>query len=189
MRKAPKGRRTEQDVHGQDSGRDGQKSQLHGQERWSQESSPPWKKIDRKATSALAWFYCFNSWFYKNPPGGMHSWGKFWTKDTKRPKSQLALLKSLEKKQDVGSKSWVLGMPPALNATGGGHLCQPSSPGHTHTLAAYKEKPRHPHPLAARGSEQVSKGNCCLSSILSAAAGAPIKPCLKWRGKKCPLFL
>ena len=125
MRKAPKGRRTEQDVHGQDSGRDGQKSQLHGQERWSQESSPPWKKIDRKATSALAWFYCFNSWFYKNPPGGMHSWGKFWTKDTKRPKSQLALLKSLEQKQDVESKSWVLGMPPALKATGGATSASP----------------------------------------------------------------
>ena len=59
------------------------------------------------------------------PAGGMHSWGKFWTKDIKRPKSQLPLLKSLEQKQDVGSKSWVLGMPPALNATGGATSASP----------------------------------------------------------------
>ena len=36
-------------------------------------------------------------------------------KETKKP--QLPLLKSLEKKQGVGSKSWVLRMPPAHNTT------------------------------------------------------------------------
>ena len=83
----------------------------------------------------------------------MHSWDKFWTKDTKRPKSQLPLLKSLEQKQDVGSKSWVLSVPPQSTPLegGGGHLRQPSSPGHTRTLTSYEENPCHPLPLPARG--------------------------------------
>ena len=53
----------------------------------------------------------------------MRSWGKFWTqriqrdqKKTPKP-TQLPLLKSLEQKQGVGSKSRVLRMPPARNAT------------------------------------------------------------------------
>lgn len=44
-----------EDAHGQDSGRDGKRSQLRGQERWSQECSPPLKRVD--GTSAMAWFY------------------------------------------------------------------------------------------------------------------------------------
>ena len=51
----------------------------------------------------------------------MHSWGKFWTKDTKRPKKpQLPLLKSQEQKQGVGDKSRALRMPPAINTTKAG---------------------------------------------------------------------
>ena len=51
----------------------------------------------------------------------MCSWGKFWTKDTKRPKKkpQLPLLKSWEQKQGVGGKSRALRMPPARNTTKG----------------------------------------------------------------------
>ena len=48
----------------------------------------------------------------------MSSWGKFWTKDTNRPKKpQQPLLKSLEQKQGVLSKSKTLSMPSALNTT------------------------------------------------------------------------
>ena len=43
----------------------------------------------------------------------MHIWGKFWTKDTKRPKTQLSVLKSLEQNQGVGNKSRALSMSPA----------------------------------------------------------------------------
>ena len=51
----------------------------------------------------------------------MCSWGKFWTKDTKRPKNPTATSEEpgAEQKQGVGSKSRVLSMPPALNTTRG----------------------------------------------------------------------
>ena len=45
----------------------------------------------------------------------MCSWGKLWTKDAKKPKTQLSFLKSLEQKLGVGSKSRVLSLPPELN--------------------------------------------------------------------------
>ena len=73
----------------------------------------------------------------------VHSWGKFWTKDTKRPKkAQLPLLKSREQKQGVGSKSGVLRMPPALNTTKwwAEHLSHPSGP-------TPGPIPTYPHPI------------------------------------------
>ena len=47
----------------------------------------------------------------------MCSWGKLWTKDAKKPETQLSILKSLEQKLGVGSKSRVLSLPPELNTT------------------------------------------------------------------------
>ena len=169
MCKAPKGRRTEEDVHGQDSGRDGQKSQLHGQERWSQESSPPWKKIDRKGTSALSWFYCFNSWFYKNAPSWGHAQlGQILDKRYKKTKIPAATFEEPGAKAGCWEQKLGTGYAPYTQRHRGGHLCQPSSPGHTHTLTAYKEKPRHPHPLATRGVSKWARETavCLLSSLL-----------------------
>ena len=48
------------------------------------------------------------------------SWGKLWTtRDKKTKKTQLPLLRSQEKKQDVEIKSWVLCMSPEHNTTKG----------------------------------------------------------------------
>ena len=47
----------------------------------------------------------------------MCSWGKLWTKDAKKPETQLSILKSLEQKLGGGSKSRVLSLPPELNTT------------------------------------------------------------------------
>ena len=51
-------------------------------------------------------------------------------------------------------------------------------PGHSSTLIPYREQVP---PLPGQGS---SKGTCCLLSFSSAAAGAPVKPCLKGKKKK-----
>ena len=111
-----------------------------------------------KVRQAGTWdplLHCCNACTWKNVPQSnkiqrnykglkitacMYSWGKFWTKDIKKP--QLPLLKSREQKQGVRSKSRVLHMRPALNTT--------------------KGVGRPPKPLP------------------TAAAGAPIKPCLNF---------
>ena len=71
------------------------------------------------------------------------SWDRFWTKDTKRPKTQLPFLKNLEQNlsearigycacplHSTSPKEWVK------------HLSHPSglTPGHTFTLILYKEQ-------------------------------------------------
>lgn len=187
MRKVPKGRRTEEDAHGQDSGRDGKNSQLHGQERWSQESSPPWKKIDRKGTSA-ARFYCFNFDSIKKPLGactvGTNSDKRY--KETKIP---TATFEEPGAKAGCWEQSWVLSMPPHSTAPEGvgGHLRQPSSPGHTRTLSSYKGKPCHP-PTPA-GSEQVSKGNWVIFLRSSLLQQGPNKALPEMKGKNKHLLL
>ena len=106
------------------------------------------------------------------------SQGKFWTKDTKTKKIQLPLLKSPEQKQGVGSKSRYCACPQHTTPAKGwaNHLSHPSSwtPGHTVTLTPYKEQ-GYP-----RLRERASKEACCLFLLPSAAAEAPIKPCLNF---------
>ena len=88
----------------------------------------------------------------------MCSWGKFWIKDTKGPKTQLPLLKSLEQKSrgseaKAGSCAWPLHTIPPK-----GWANHPSSPtpGHTPTLIPYKERAHpHPHSTQKRAREPV----------------------------------
>ena len=90
------------------------------------------------------------------------SWDKFWTQKIQRDQeTQLPLLKSLEQKQGVGSKSKVLRMPPAHTTTYGvgKHLSHPS--GDTPTLTPYKE-PACP----CSGSEQTRESVVCSRSPL-----------------------
>ena len=109
----------------------------------------------------------------------MQQFGKFCIeryKKTKKP--PLPLLKNQEQKLDVGSKSIVLNMPPALNTPKGWaeHPSHPSNltPGHTPTLTPCTE-PAYPPLWGA------SKRACYLFSIPSAAgAVTPVKPCLKF---------
>ena len=112
-------------------------------------TSPPAKKMQRNDVG-LKRTLC------------MSSWGKFWTKKKRDQKTQLSLLKSLEQKQGVGSKSRVLGHgplhtpPPKVWAN---HLSHPSSltPGHTST--PHKEQ-------ACPASERTSKQRSLLFSPL-----------------------
>ena len=88
----------------------------------------------------------------------MHGWGKFWTKRYKDQKTQLPLLKCLEQKQGVGSKSRVLSAPCTRHYKRVGRLPKPPSsqtPRHTPTLTPWKEQA------------------CPLTT-----AEAPVKPCL-----------
>ena len=75
----------------------------------------------------------------------MSSCGKFWTKDTNRPKSQLPKAQSKSRESGVKSGSW--GCPLHTIPQGAGkQLGQPSSPppGKTHTFTPYKEQVRPP---------------------------------------------
>ena len=98
-----------------------------------------------------------------------HSWGKFWTKET-----QGAWSKSRGLGAKAGYCACPLHTPPPKGWAD--HQSHPSSPtpGHTLTLTLtlYKERARPPPQGAGK------QGTCCLFSLPSAAAGAPIKPCL-----------
>ena len=73
----------------------------------------------------------------------MHSWGKFWTKDTKRPNNNnnnnqtnpTATSEELSK-HNVGSKSRALHMPPSVTPPNrlAKLLCHPSGPTSRHIL-------------------------------------------------------
>ena len=95
----------------------------------------------------------------------------------KTEKAQLPLVKSLEQKPGVQSKSRVLCMPPELNTTWavGKPPSRPSrlTPGHTLIPTLYKERAHLP-----LGSEQAREPVVCSCSP-TAEAGAQIKPCLK----------
>ena len=72
----------------------------------------------------------------------MHIWGKFWSKDAKRPKYPKAILKSLEQNQGVGNKSRVLSMSPAPSRPEGWASHLSHLPGPTPGLT-----PTYPHPI------------------------------------------
>ena len=80
--------------------------------------------------------------------------------DKRDQNTQLPLLKSLEQKQGVGTKSRVLHIPPAPPKGWANHLNHPSSPrpGHTPTLIPYEERT-----CACSRSKQASKGTCLFS--------------------------
>ena len=67
-----------------------------------------------------------------------HWWGKFWTKDTKRPRNPSATFEE-PGAQSVGSKGRVLHTPPPTGWAK--HLSHPFGliPGHTPALTPYKE--------------------------------------------------
>ena len=96
----------------------------------------------------------------------VHSWlGQ--TLDQKIPKdqrTQLPILKGLEQRQGVGSKSKVLSMPPALGTTKGWahYLSHPSSqtPRHTPTLTPCKEQAC---PLTTADQESLAWISCLAS--------------------------
>ena len=100
----------------------------------------------------------------------MCSWGKFWTKDTKRPKIPNATFE--EPGAKAGYCAHTLHTPQSKGWAN--HLSHPSSPTprQTSTLNPHWEQ-APPLPW-----EQTSKGTCCLF-LLPSAAEAPIKPCLK----------
>ena len=101
----------------------------------------------------------------------MHSWGKFWTKDKKRPKNPTANF------EEPGAKTVYFVCPLHIPPTRewAKHLSQPSgpTPRHTPTLTLYKERARPPS-----GSGKL--GHRLLVLAPPAAAGAPIKPCLNF---------
>ena len=99
----------------------------------------------------------------------LHSWGKFWTQKIQRdPTNALSLLKSLEPKQGIRSKSRVLHKPPAHN-TIKGWAKQPSlTPGHTPTLTQKKER------LSA-SQEVDEQGNLLFILALCCCSGGPSK--------------
>ena len=97
----------------------------------------------------------------------MHSWGKFWTKDIKRPKKpNCHFLMSHEQKQGVGSKSRVLCMPSAHSTTKGwtNHLSHPSSATPwTHSYRCPHIRNELASPFGERSREPV---NCSRSRLL-----------------------
>ena len=98
-------------------------------------------------------------------------------KDTKRPKTQVPLLKSPERKQRVASKSRVLSMPPAQHTTRGvGKTPKPppAPPLDTPLLSLPRRNRLATPPQGA------SKGTCYLFSLPAATAGAPVKTCLNF---------
>lgn len=98
----------------------------------------------------------------------MHSEGKFWTKDVKRP--QTASFEALNQKKIVQSRSRVLHLPPAHSTTSATLRPEP-----WHTLPSrHVRKSRGPPPQ--RVSQQ---GNLLFVLAPPAAAGALINPCLK----------
>lgn len=114
----------------------------------------------------------------------MPSWGKFWTKDNKETKnSNCHFWRAWSKNRMLGTKTGYCACPlhstpPELWAN---LLSHPSIPNPGHTT--------HPYPNPIEGtslpplSQWVSKGTCCFW-LLPAAAGTPVKPCLK--KKKIP---
>ena len=93
----------------------------------------------------------------------MRSWGKFWTQKIQRDqKPQLPLLKSLEQKQGVGSKSRVLRMPPAHNPKGVGETPKPALPPDPWTRP-------YPHPIEGTSSAP-TQGSSKQGNLLFALA-------------------
>lgn len=90
----------------------------------------------------------------------------------KKKTKQKPTAPSPEHKQSIWSKSRLLDMPPAHNAT----ICHPCglTPGPTRTHAYIGNQ------LAPLTSKQASMGNCCLVLLSSATAVAPTKPCLNF---------
>ena len=79
----------------------------------------------------------------------MCSWGKFWTKDTKRPKNPTATFEVPGAKAGGwGAKAGYCPCPLHTTPPKGwaNYLSHPSgsTPGHTLTLTPYKEQARHP---------------------------------------------
>ena len=100
----------------------------------------------------------------------IHSWGKLWTKDAKRPKNPAATSEDPGAKTGCQEQKQVTEhlTPAAGWAEHVSHLFG-SNTGHFPNLTPCKEQ-------ACLSCQ--AKGNCCLFSLPSAAAGAPIKPCL-----------
>ena len=96
--------------------------------------------------------------------------------DKRDQNTQLPLLKSLEQKLGVGSKSRVLHTPPAPPQGWANHLSHPPAQyGHTSTLIPHEEQ-ACPCPRSKQAREPVCS---CLPSI-PASAGALIKLCLSF---------
>ena len=92
----------------------------------------------------------------------MHSWGNY-QQDTKRPKTQLLLLRG--KKQKQGTMH--------APCTQHHQATSDPTPGPAPTLPPYKG-------LACHLPQGVSKGNSYLFLLLNAAARVPIKLCLSF---------
>ena len=107
----------------------------------------------------------------------MSSWGKFWTKDTKRPKNpQQPLLKSLEQEQGVGQRQ---GTKHALCAQH--HLRKGWADLLATSLAL--DTPLHsPHTRNKSASPQHAsgQGNLFLGLTPIPCSRAPVKPCLSF---------
>ena len=101
--------------------------------------------------------------------------------ETKKTKTQLPLLRSLEQKQGVRSKGRVLLVPLHSRHLRGNKPPTPllrSDSRHNPTLTPYKERAHPPQDSASKA--------CCLFSHSPAAAGTPIKPYLNFY---CPASL
>ena len=96
----------------------------------------------------------------------MCSWRKLWTTKHKKAEDATPLLKSWEQTHGARSKSRVLLLPSAHNMTS-----------HPFSLDTSLPSPHAQNQLTPAWG--VSKGTCDLFSLSPAAAGAPVKPCLK----------
>ena len=98
--------------------------------------------------------------------GCMHSWGKFWTKDTKRPKNPSATFEGPRAK--AGYFACPLHTtPPKWWANHPSHPSVPT-PGHTPTLTPYKERAR-PRAGSKQGNLLFVLTPCCCSGVPSKA--------------------